>query len=105
MSKNGVHNIRVCTVDPESNYTLIRIAIEITRNREEIMKQKHERENSIDVKPYSILFINMNTIYNTSQERKSSALEAIQIAHNMVGLDVTNSPIERNVNPTHSQRS
>ena len=64
----------------------------LAKNREEILKQKHKRENSIDVNFISILFINMNTIYNTSQERKLSGFEAIQMAHNKAGLDVTNSP-------------
>ena len=56
------------------------------------MKQKHKRENSIDVKPYSILFINMNTIYNTPQREDSRGLGLIWVDPNKERIILTNSP-------------
>ena len=56
-------------------------------------EQKHERENSITRISIFILFINMITINNTSQERKSNAKEAIQITRNNRRIRLANSPI------------
>ena len=74
--------IRIFTMDIEFNYTPLRIATNITYNREEIMKQKHKRANSIDVKQSSILFIDMNTIYNTSHRENLIGIGGIFVYHN-----------------------
>ena len=47
----------------------------------------------MDVKPSSLLVIDMNTIYNTSHRENSRGLGGIQVAHNNSRLRHTNSLI------------
>ena len=68
--------------------------LELQQKQQQILKQKHKRENSMDVKPSSLLVIDMNTIYNTSHREKSRGQGVIRVAHNNSSLRLTNSQIQ-----------